>query len=95
MGIILGKSDFGELIAIIGQIIAYIIAIILVIQILRAIFGGSWKIEEIILMLVLFNLTITFGTGGYLVSLSNKISNVNTKIEGHIQWHKGKDNSKK
>ena len=91
----MGKLDFSELIAIIGLIIAYIIAIILIVQIIRALFGGSWKIEEIILALVVFNLTITFGIGSYLISLNNKISDVNTKIQGHIQWHKGKDNSKK
>lgn len=85
------KSDFGEFIAIIGQVIAYVIAIILVVQILRYIFGGTWEIEEIILALVIFNLTVTFGIGGYLIHLNSKISEVNTKIEGHFGWHKGKD----
>ena len=70
------------------------LCIIIIIQILRAISGGTWRIEEIILALVIFNLTITFSVGGYLIHLNNKISNVNTKIEGHFGWHKGKDTLK-
>lgn len=83
--------DFAERISAIAQIIAYILAVILAIQLFRAIFGGTWAIEDIILALVVLNLTVTFGLGGYLIHLSNKISDVKTKVVGHIEWHKGKD----
>ncbi|MBS3095368.1 hypothetical protein J4231_01690 [Candidatus Woesearchaeota archaeon] len=79
------KSDIWDLIAIFGQIVAYILAIILIIQILRAIFGGTWEIENIILALIILNLTVTFGISGYIISLNNKIS-------GHIGWHRGISN---
>ncbi len=89
------KFGFGEIASFIGQLLAYVLAVILVIQILKFIFGGSWGIEEIILALVIFNLTISFGIGGYLINLNNKISDINTKVEGHFGWHKGVDNKTK
>lgn len=82
-------KNAGKIITIIAQVIAYILAIILIIEITKSIFGGSWQIEEIILGLIIFNLTITFGIGTYIISLNNKISSVNTKIVGHITWHGG------
>lgn len=84
-------SDFAELIARIALITASLLAIVVIIQLFRAIFGGTWAIEEIILALVILNLTVTFGVGGYLISLNNKISTVKTKIIGHLEWHKGRD----
>ena len=84
--------DLGEYLSIIGQIIAYIIAVILIVQILRALLGGTWEIENIILAIVIFNLTISFGIGGYLIHLNNKVSKVDKKIHGHIEWHRGRDN---
>ena len=82
--------EINETLSIIAQIVAYLIAIIIAIQILRTLIGGTWEIENIILALVIFNLTIAFGIGGYLLHLNNKISNVERKIHGHIEWHKGK-----
>lgn len=73
-----------ELIAKVAQIIAYILGVIIIIQLLKSIFGGTWAIEDVILALVILNLTVTFGMVGYLISLSNKIT-------GHIEWHKGRD----
>ena len=88
-------KDINRILSIIGQIIAYILAVIIIIQILRIIFGGSWSLEEIVLALVIFNLTMTFGIGVYLINmhitLNNKISDVNTKLHGHFEWHRGKD----
>lgn len=84
-----------EIIPIIAQILAYILAIILIVQILKAIFGGTWAIEDVILALVIFNLTITFAVGVYLISLNNRIGSVNIKISKHIEWHKGLNNGKK
>ena len=76
--------------SIVVQVIAYIFAVIVIIQILRYIFGVTWVIEDIILALVIFNLTVTFGVGGYLISLNNKIASVDKKIHGHFEWHRGK-----
>lgn len=89
----LTKLDFWELISLVSQLFAYLIALILIAQIIRTILGGSWQIEDIILALVIFNLTIGFGIGigGYLIHLNNKISEVDSKLEGHFGWHKGQD----
>jgi len=75
-------SDFGEFLSIAGQIIAYILVLILVVQILRTLFGGTWEIENIILAIVIFNLTISFGMGRYLIHINNKISTVDKKCMG-------------
>ena len=40
------------------------------------------------LILVILNLIITSGIGGFLFHLNNKISKINAKIQGHITWHK-------
>jgi len=85
------KKDFGSVIFIFSLIVVLVFAIILIIQIFKIIFGGSWRIEDVILALVVFNLTICFGIGGYLINLNNKILNVNTKLQGHLSWHRGKE----
>ena len=85
-------GDYWESVAVAGQIIAYILAGILIVQIIRAILGGTWRIEEIILALLVFNLTITFGMLGYLSSVNSKISSINSKVERHLGWHKGVSN---
>ena len=83
--------EIGEILSLIGQLLAYIIGIIVIIQILRSLFGGTWEIENTILAIVVFNLSITFSMVGYLFILNNKISRIDKKIHGHIEWHKGKD----
>ena len=83
--------EIGEVLSLIGQLLAYIIGIIVIIQILRSLFGGTWEIENTILAIVVFNLSITFSMVGYLFILNNKISRIDKKIHGHIEWHKGKD----
>ncbi len=72
----------------IALILAYILAIIIIIQILRVFFGGTWSIEDVILALVIFNLTITFG-------IVAKMSDIDKKLHGHIEWHKGKEQKRK
>ena len=47
-------------------------------QLVRAILGGSWETEGLIIALLLFNLGLTW-----------KIA---LKLEGHISWHKTKGN---
>ena len=84
-------KDIGKKIAIIGQIVFYIFAAIAIYQIIRKLTGGSWAAEDIILSIVMINLTMTFGIAGYMINLNNKIASVDRKIHGHIEWHKGKD----
>ncbi|MEK6878744.1 MAG: hypothetical protein AABY22_04005 [Nanoarchaeota archaeon] len=76
--------DIWEILSIIAQIVAYILAIIVIVQIIKLLFGGSWKIEDVILTLLVVNITLTFGVMGYLMKL-------NSVIHGHIEWHKGRD----
>ena len=78
-------KNFGEIIAIMGQILFYILAIIIIIQIIKILVGGSWSTENAILALLILNITITFGIFGYLINLNNKISS-------HLGWHKGREN---
>jgi len=89
------KIDYYDLIFIISQIFAYILAIIIVIQIIKIIFGGSWATEDVILALVVLNITLTFGLWGYLFrvnsNLNSKIASVDKKLHGHIEWHRGVD----
>lgn len=89
------RREKGDVLFLIGQILAYILGIIIIIQILRSLFGGTWEVENIILAIVILNLTITFGIGGYLLSLNNRVSQIDKKIHGHIEWHKGKESNKK
>ena len=88
-------QNFWEKVAVISQIVAYILAVIVVIQILRLIFGGSWTVEEVVLAILVLNLTLTFGMFGYLIhvnnELGNKISNLDKKITSHVAWHRGRD----
>ncbi|HLD33318.1 MAG TPA: hypothetical protein VJB66_01235 [Candidatus Nanoarchaeia archaeon] len=83
--------NFGKNLSIFAQIVAYIIAIVVLIQILNAIFGGTWEIEEIILALLVFNLTVTFSLGGAIINLNNKISHVDKRMHAHFEWHRGRN----
>lgn len=89
------KFTFPEILFVVAQLVAYVLGIVIIIQILRIIFGGSWKVEDAILALLVLNITLTFGLFGYLLhsntGLNDKISFTNTKIESHIEWHKGKE----
>ncbi|MBU3907426.1 MAG: hypothetical protein KKA64_04220 [Nanoarchaeota archaeon] len=61
------------LLILLGLFIAY--------QLLRAIFGGSWQTESLIIALLIFNLGLTW-------KLSIGFERLNMKLEGHILWHK-------
>ncbi len=50
--------------------------------------------STLLLTMVIFNLIVSFGIGGYLIHLNNKISSVDKKMHGHFQWHKGRDSKK-
>ncbi len=78
------KSD---LITKIALIAALIMGIIVIIQLWRAIFGGTWPLEGIVIALLVLNLTMTF-------NLVNKISKIDKKVHGHMEWHRGTDRRK-
>jgi len=70
-----------------AQVLFYIMAAILIFQIIKVILGGSWTIENVILALVIANLTLT-------VTLMGMVYQVNNKVSGHIGWHKGYQDGK-
>jgi len=53
-------------------------------QLLRAILGGSWQTEGLIIALLVFNLGMT-----WKLTISNV--KLNIKFDRHISWHKAKD----
>ena len=59
------------------EIILFLLGVFIAYQLLKKILGGSWQTESLIIGLLIFNLGITW--------------RLNSKFEGHIGWHKGKD----
>ncbi len=59
------------------DLLLILLGIFIAYQLLRAILGGSWQIETIIIALLIFNLGLTW-----------KLS---LKLEGHMNWHKFRD----
>ena len=65
------KIDWLEVVLIIfGLFIAY--------QLLKAILGGSWQTESLIIAFLVFNLGLTW--------------KLTTKFEGHMSYHRFKEN---
>lgn len=58
------------------DIILIILGLFIAYQLLKAIFGGSWETESLIISLLVFNLGLTWRIG--------------MKLEGHIAWHRAK-----
>ena len=77
-----------EILQDIAKGIGIILLLIILYQLIKAIKGGTWAIEDIILALIIFNLTIT-------ITLLASFYKVKNKIDGHIEWHKGYDKGKK
>ena len=67
--------------------IFFFFLIYLIFELLRNLFGGSLGFEELVIGLLIANL-------GYSFYLRETINKIDSKISGHIGWHKGK-NSKK
>ena len=53
-------------------------------QLIRAILGGSWETEGLIIALLLFNLGLTW-------KITFNILKLDMKFERHISWHKSKE----
>ena len=72
---------------IIKKIIYWIFLIFLaylIYELVRKLFGGSLGFEEVVIGLLIANL-------GYSFYLRESINNIDSKISGHIGWHKGKN----
>lgn len=68
--------------------LATIFGIYVAYQIVKILLGGSWGVEDAILALVVLNITITFGS---LIHSNSRLSKLESKLHGHIEWHRGKD----
>lgn len=79
----------------IALIISMMLAVIVIYQLIKIILGGSWDVQDIIVTLVILNITITFTGVGYLININNKVSKADRMTHGHIQWHNGKNYGKK
>lgn len=53
--------DIWEALGIMGQLIAYILGIVVIVQIVRILVGGSWEVEDAIMALVGINIMLSFG----------------------------------
>lgn len=71
--------------------IAYIAFVLflfyIIFELTRKILGGSLGFEELVIALLVANL-------GYAFHLRESVSKLDTKITGHIAWHRGKENAK-
>lgn len=65
------------LLILLGLFIAY--------QLLCMIFGGSWQSEALVIALLVFNLGLAW-------KLNASIWKLSSKFEGHMSWHKARDN---
>jgi hypothetical protein len=78
---------------VVALLLAWVLGIIVVFEMLRFLFGGSWTVEELILGILTLNLSLTIGTAGYLVrgqnGLALRIGRIDAKFERHLGWHRG------
>lgn len=68
--------------------LATIFGIYVAYQIVKILLGGSWGVEDAILALVVLNITITFSS---LIHSNSRLSKLEGKLHGHMEWHRGKD----
>ncbi len=61
-----------------------IFVLYLTFEILRKIFGGSLGFEELIIGLIITNISLTF-------HLKESINKVDNKITKHLGWHRGRE----
>lgn len=63
----------------------YVTIVVLFILIILSLvlFGVRWDKKDLILVLLISNITINVGILGYLINLDNKIAS-------HLGWHKGR-----
>jgi len=81
-------DDLQEIIKIIVEIIVIIIMIYVGYQVLRAIFGGTWTTENIIIAGMGIILTGMFVIVGFLINQGHQIGEMKGKLEEHVRKHK-------
>ncbi len=67
--------------------IFFLFVVYIIYELIRKILGGSLIFESLVIALLVANLGYTF----HSVKAMNKID---SKISGHLGWHKGKDSKK-
>ncbi len=70
------------------DIVLILFGLFLAYQLLRAIFGGTWQTESLIIAFLVFNF-------GLLWKLNMSLLKLNMKFEGYVNWHKTKDKFEK
>ncbi len=88
------KRQLTELLNLIIGIALLLFAIFLAYQILSAIFGGSWSTENIIISLLIFNVSVTFTIGYNLAAvksdlrhLSESFRHLASDFKAHVDNH--------
>ena len=66
------------------DILWILLGLFLAYQLLRAILGGTWQPETLIITFLFFNL-------GLLWKINTNLLKLNMKFEGHIAWHKARE----
>ena len=62
----------------------FVFLIYLIYELIRKLIGGSFGFEELVIGLLIANL-------GYSFYLKGGINKIDSKLSGHIGWHKGKN----
>ena len=62
----------------------FLFLLYLAFELLRKVLGGSLAFETLMIGLLLANL-------GYSFSIKESLNRIDSKITGHLGWHKGKD----
>ena len=70
----------------ITEVILILLGLFIAYQLIKKIFGGSWQTEGLIIATLIFNLGISW-------KLNSGLGKLSAKLEGHIDWHKGKDSN--
>lgn len=66
------------------DIVLILFGLFIAYQLLKAIFGGSWQTEGLVIALLIFNLGMTW-------KLGTKFIKLDIKFNRHIAWHKAKN----
>jgi len=78
------KNSKQELLQKVVYWIFLIFLVYLIYELLSKLFGGSLGFEELVIGLLIANL-------GYSFYLRDSINKIDSKISGHLGWHKGKN----
>ena len=67
-------------------LVAFVVLVI--IQVMRKIIGGSWATEAVIITLLVANI-------GYSFALKSSLAKIESKLSEHLGWHNGYKNGKR